>query len=64
MLRKLNTIHYITNILNKTNMKKKQYEKPSVEVVVLKQQPTLLAGSVNSGDVSATMDGEWTEQDI
>jgi hypothetical protein len=45
-------------------MKKKQYEKPSVEVVVLKQQPTLLAGSVNSGDVSATMDGEWTEQDI
>lgn len=26
-------------------MKKKQYEKPSVEVVVLKQQPTLLAGS-------------------
>jgi len=45
-------------------MKKKQYEKPSVEVVVLKQQPTLLAGSVNSGDVSTTMDGEWTEQDI
>ena len=27
-------------------MKKKQYEKPSVEVVVLKQQPQLLAGSV------------------
>ena len=26
-------------------MKKKQYEKPSVEVVELKQQPTLLAGS-------------------
>ena len=29
-------------------MKKKQYEKPSVEVVVLKQQPTLLAGSVQT----------------
>ncbi len=26
-------------------MKRKQYEKPSVEVVVMKQQPTLLAGS-------------------
>ena len=44
-------------------MKKKQYEKPSLEVVELKQQPTLLAGSVN-GDVNATMDGTWTEQDI
>ena len=41
-------------------MKKKQYEKPSVEVVVLKQQPTLLAGSVN-GDVNATMETEWEE---
>ena len=45
-------------------MKKKQfYEKPSVEVVELKQQPTLLAGSVN-GEVNATMDGTWTEEDI
>ena len=44
-------------------MKKKQYEKPSVEVVVLKQQPTLLAGSVN-GDVNATMEDTWTELDI
>jgi hypothetical protein len=26
-------------------MKKKEYEKPSLEVVVLKQQPQLLAGS-------------------
>ena len=26
-------------------MKKKEYEKPSLEVVVLKQQPMLLAGS-------------------
>jgi hypothetical protein len=41
-------------------MKKKEYEKPSVEVVVLKQQPTLLAGS----DVNATMNGTWTEETI
>ena len=41
-------------------MKKKQYEKPSVEVVVLKQQPQLLAGS----DVNATMNGTWTEETI
>ena len=26
-------------------MKRKEYEKPSVEVVVMKQQPQLLAGS-------------------
>ena len=44
-------------------MKKKEYEKPSVEVVVLKQQPTLLAGSVN-GDVNATMVDTWTEETI
>ena len=30
-------------------MKKKQYEKPSFEVVELKQRPTLLAGS--NGDI-------------
>ena len=36
---------------------KKQYEKPSMQVVQLKQQPQLLAGS----DVSATMDGEFEE---
>ncbi len=29
-------------------MKKKQYEKPSVEVVVLNQQTALLAGSVQA----------------
>ena len=63
MLRKLNTIHYITNILNKTNMKKKQYEKPSVEVVVLKQQPTLLAGSnpvPNQASIDDYQDGEFS----
>ena len=31
-------------------MKKKKYEKPSLEVVVLKQQPTLLAGSTGMED--------------
>lgn len=31
-------------------MKKKKYEKPSLEVVVLKQQPQLLASSVDPVD--------------
>ena len=38
-------------------MKKKEYERPTMQVVQLKQQPQLLAGS----DVSATMDGEFEE---
>ena len=45
-------------------MKKKKYEKPSLEVVVLNQKPTLLQASVNSGDVNATMDDTWTEENI
>ena len=45
-------------------MKRKQYEKPSLEVVVLKQQPTLLQASVNSGDVNATMNDTWTEENV
>ena len=32
-------------------MKKKKYEKPSLEVVVLKQLPTLLAGSQGQAGV-------------
>ena len=44
-------------------MKKKQYEKPSVEVVVLKQTGMLMT-SVNSGDVNATMNDTWTEEVI
>jgi hypothetical protein len=44
-------------------MTKKQYEKPSVEVVVLKQTGMLMS-SVNSGDVNATMDDTWTEEEI
>ena len=41
-------------------MKKKQYEKPSVEVVVLKHTGMLMT----SGQVQATMDGTFTEEDI
>lgn len=63
MLRKLNKIQYITNILNKTSMKKKEYERPTMQVVKLKQKPTLLAGSLN-GDVNATMNGTFEEEDI
>ena len=40
---------------------KKNYEKPSMQVFGLKQQPQLLAGSVTVG---ATMDGALTEEDI
>ena len=43
--------------------KKNPYEKPSMQVFELKQQPQILAGSV-TGDVNATMDGTWTEEDI
>ena len=38
-------------------MKKKQYEKPSLEVVVLKQQPQLLAGSDGQAGVQ---NYDWT----
>ena len=41
-------------------MKKKQYEKPSVEVVVLKQTGMLMT----SGNVNATMDGTFGEETI
>lgn len=44
-------------------MKKKEYERPSMEVVELKQQAQLLAGSA-TGNVNATMDDTWTETDI
>ena len=43
-------------------MKKKHfYEKPSIEVVVLNQQPLL---QTVSGDVSATMNGTFEEEDV
>ena len=42
-------------------MKRKQYEKPSLEVVVMKQQPTLLAGSQGQADVQ---DYTWHDEVI
>jgi len=45
-------------------MKKKEYERPTMQIVEVKQQVHLLAGSVNSGDVNATMTGTWEEEDI
>lgn len=39
-------------------MKKKQYEKPSIEVVVLNQKPTLLAGSGNLDDYN------WNDEEV
>jgi len=42
-------------------MKKKEYEKPSVEVVVMKQQPQLLAGSApNQASIDDYKDGEFS----
>ena len=43
-------------------MKKKQYERPSLEVVVLNQQTALLAGS--GEEVQATMNETWEEVNI
>ena len=43
---------------------KKKYEKPAMQVFELKQQPTLLQASVNSGDVNATMSGTFGEETI
>jgi hypothetical protein len=44
-------------------MKKKMYEKPTTKVIELKQQPQLLAGSA-TGNVNATMNGTWEEEEI
>lgn len=44
-------------------MKRKDYQKPTMHVVKLQHQAHLLAGSV-SGEVSATMNTEWEEEDI
>ncbi len=47
-------------------MKRKEYEKPSVEVVVMKQQAQLLAGSAvnQSASIDAYKTGEfsWEEE--
>ena len=41
------------------NMKKKEYERPTMQVVQLKQTGMLMT----SGNVNATMNGTWTEED-
>ena len=43
--------------------KKREYEKPAMQVFELKQQLHLLAGSV-TGDVDATMTGTWQDENI
>jgi len=52
-------------IINTIKIKqmKKIYEKPSMEVFKLKQTGMLMS-SVNSGDVNATMDGTFGEEDV
>ena len=44
-------------------MKKKKYERATMQVVKLQQQAHLLAGS-GQAEVQATMNGTWTEEDI
>ena len=41
-------------------MKRKEYEKPAMQVVEVKQTGMLMT----SGQVDATMDGTFTEEDI
>ena len=42
-------------------MKKKHYEKPSLEVVVLNQKPTLLAGSApNQASIDDYENGDFS----
>ena len=41
--------------------KKREYEKPSMKVFELRQQPQLLQASAQ---VDATMTGTWTEENI
>lgn len=45
-------------------MKRKKYEKPSLEEVELRQQTSLLQSSVSTDSVNATMTHEWTEENI
>ena len=42
---------------------KKKYERPTMQVVQLKQRQQLLTGSA-TGAVNATMNDTWTEEDI
>ncbi len=42
-------------------MKKKDYQRPTMQVVKLQQQQHLLQAS---GEVNATMNSTWVEEDI
>ena len=44
-------------------MKKKDYQKPTMEIVQLQQQSHLLQASASS-QVNATMNDEWEEEDL
>ena len=44
-------------------MNKKDYQTPTMQVVKLQHQAHLLQASVN-GQVNATMNDEWVEEDI
>ena len=44
-------------------MKKKDYQKPTMQVVKLQHQAHLLQASV-SGQVNAAMESTWEEEDI
>ena len=44
-------------------MKKKDYQRPTMQVVKLQHQAHLLQASVN-GQVNATMNSTWEEEDI
>jgi len=43
-------------------MKQKDYQKPTMQVVKLQQQSVICSSP--GGQVDATMDDTWTEQDI
>ena len=44
-------------------MKRKNYERPTMQVVKLQHQAHLLQASVN-GQVNATMESTWEEEEI
>ena len=60
-LESINNNIYNNNLKQKTIMKRKKYERATMQVVELQQQAHLLQAS---GQVQATMNGEWEESDI
>ena len=59
---RLNSMTFITNKIKLIKfMKKKEYERPSTRVIELKHQTHLLQ---TSGQVQATMNTEWEEEDF